>query len=108
MAASAWSVFWTAKHRMGVASIGFSLSAGIMRMSLHRTACSANLLSGNVSSFGSVSFMASGGGVNVEGQTLDSVTWAGATGVETFDCANEVYSPTSSALTSVRDCALAA
>jgi len=108
VAASAWSVFYSAKHRMGVASIGFSLSAGIMRMSLHKTSVSANLLTGFVSTFGSVSFMASGGGVNAEGQTLDSVTWSGAAGVETFDCANETYSPASSALTSVRDCALAA
>lgn len=103
MAASAWSVFHTAKHRMGVASIGFSLSAGKMRMSLHKTSASANLSANGVSTFGSISFMASGGGVNVEGQTLDSVTWvSSAAGVQRFDCANEVYSPTSSALTSVR------
>ena len=100
MAASAWSVFWTAKHRLG--ETGFTLSGGKFRMSLHKTSASANLLSGNVSTFGSVSFMASGGAVNVEGQTLDSVTWTGAAGVETFDSANEVYSPVNSALTSVR------
>jgi hypothetical protein len=47
--------------------------------------------------------MASGGGVNIEGQTLDSVTWTSTSpGVYTFDCANEVYTPTASALTSVR------
>jgi len=101
MAASAWAVFHTAKHRMG--ETGFSLSGGIFRMSLHRTAVSANLSGNAVSTFGSVSFMASGGGVNVEGQTLDTVTWvSSASGVQRFDCANEVYSPTSSALTSVR------
>ena len=109
MAASAWSVFHTAKHRMGVASIGFSLSAGILRMSLHKTSASANLSANGVSSFGSISFMASGGGVNVEGQTLSSQTWvSSAAGVQTFDVGNEVYSPTSSALTSVNYCALAA
>ena len=102
MAASAWSVFWTAKKRLG--QTGFSLSTTTkFRMSLHKTSASANLLSGVASTFGQISFMASGGGVNAEGQTLDSPTWAStAAGVYTFDCANEVYSPTSSALTSVR------
>jgi hypothetical protein len=107
MAASAWSVFWSAKHRMGEsATTGLSLSGAILRMSLHRTAASANLLSGNVSTFGSISFMASGGGVNVEGQTLSGTTWTGTGGVETFDTSNMVYSPTSSALTSVRYCVI--
>jgi hypothetical protein len=46
--------------------------------------------------------MASGGGVNAEGLTLSAVTWTGTGGVETFDCSNKVYSPTNSALTSVR------
>ena len=100
MAASAWSVFWTAKHRLG--ETGFTLSGGKFRMSLHKTSASANLLSGNVSTFNSISYMASGGAVNAEGQTLDSVTWTGSGGVETFDSANEVYSPVNSALTSVR------
>lgn len=102
MAASAWSVFWTAKHRMGLTTSGFNLSGAIMRMSLHRTAASANLLTGFASTFGSISFMASGGGVNAEGLTLSAVTWTGTGGVETFDCSNKVYSPTNSALTSVR------
>ena len=105
MAASAWSVFHTAKHKLGknTASGGIQLSGSIFRMSLHRTACSANLVANAVSTFGSVSFMASGGGVNVEGLTLSAVTWvSSAAGVQRFDCSNKVYSPTSSALTSVR------
>jgi hypothetical protein len=106
MAASAWSVFWTAKKRLG--NSGFSLGnspTSNFRMSLHRSVASLsnNLLSGNVSTFGSISFMSSGGGVNAEGLTLTGVTWTStAAGVYTFDASNKTYSPTSSALTSVR------
>jgi len=103
MAASAWSVFWSAKHRMGnSATTGLSLSGAVLRMSLHRTAASDNLLTGFASTFGSISFMASGGAVNAEGQTLSGTTWTGAGGVETFDTSNMVFSPVNSALTSVR------
>jgi hypothetical protein len=104
MGASAWTVFWDAKHRLGLAGTsGFNLSASKFRMSLHRTSASANLLSNNVSTYGSISYMASGGGINAEGQTLTGVTWvSSAAGVQRFDCSNEVWSPTGSALSQVR------
>jgi hypothetical protein len=72
-------------------------------MSLHKTAASANLLSGFVSIFTSIGNKASGGGVSVDGQSLASCTWvSSAAGVYRFNCADEVYSPTSSVLSSVR------
>jgi hypothetical protein len=102
LGASAWSVFWTAKKRMGLT--GFSLGTGTaFRMSLHKTAASSNLLSGNVSIFTSIGNKASGGGVSVDGQNLANATWtSSAAGVYKFDADDEVYSPTSSTLSSVR------
>ena len=103
MAASAWSVFHTAKRRMGQTTSGFNLGGAIMRMSLHQTAASANLSANGVSIFTSIGSKSSGGADNVNGQTLGAVTWvSSAAGVYRFDCSNEVYSPVTSVLSAVR------
>jgi hypothetical protein len=102
MGASPWSVFWTAKKRMGLT--GFSLgTSNAFRMSLHQTAASANLMSGNVSIYSSIASQSSGGGVSVAGQVLSNAAWASsAAGVYRFDCDNEQWAPTGSNLSAVR------
>lgn len=102
MVASAWKVFWTAKKRMGLT--GFNLATGSgFRMSLHKTAASANLLSSNVSTYGSIGSGAGGvGGISTDGQALGLATWTLSGSTYTFDTSNEIYSPSGAAMTSVR------
>ena len=73
-------------------------------MSLHRTSASALLSTTGISTYTSLGFQCSGGGISTAGQVLGLNTWLStAAGVQTFDCSNEVYSPTGgSALTSDR------
>ena len=100
MVAGAWTVFWNAKKRMGLT--GYQLDTGNFRMSLHKTAASALLTSGNVSTYGSIGNTATGGGVSGDGQVLNSISWTISGSAYVFDCSNETWSPTTSALTSVR------
>ena len=100
MVAGAWTVFWNAKKKMGLS--GFQLDTGNFRMSLHKTSASANLTSSFISVYSSIGSTASGGGVSADGQVLDAPTWTLSGSAYKFDCSNETWSPTSSALTSVR------
>jgi hypothetical protein len=96
-------VFWRAKKRMGDGGAnGFTIGSGKWRMSLHKTEASANLLSANVSTYGSISFMSSGGGINAEGLTLTNVVWSLSNSTYIFDCDNRTWSPVTSNLSEVR------
>ena len=99
MAASAWTIFDSAKHKIGNAAI--NLSAHTFRLSLHRTSASANLV-GDITIFSSVADECSGGGYVA--RTLASVVWeAGASaGQQKFDCADPVFTASSSTLSAVR------
>ena len=101
MAASAWTVFDSAKHKLGNGDI--DLSSDLFRLSLHQTAASANLV-GDITIFTSVGSKSSGGGHNVEGITLAGVTWAAGTsaGQQKFDCTDPIITASASVLSAVR------
>lgn len=99
MAASAWTIFDSAKHKIGNAEI--NLSAHTFRLSLHRTSASANLVS-DITIFTSVGDECSGGGYAAK--TLGSVAWtAGASaGQQKWDVADPVFTASGSTLSAVR------
>lgn len=99
MAASAWTVFDVAKHKIAVGSL--NLSAGPFRMSLHRTSAST-LISGAITVFASIGDECSGGGYSA--LTLSGVTWAAGTsaGVQKFDFTDPVFTASASVLSAVR------
>ena len=99
MAASAWTVFDIAKHKIGVGSL--NLSAGPFRMSLHRSSASTNM-SGAITVWGSIGDECSGGGYSA--LTLSGLAWtAGASaGVQKFDFTDPVFTASSSTLSAVR------
>lgn len=101
MAASAWTVFNRAKHKIGNGTI--NLGGGKYRLTLHRTSASAKL-SGQPSIFTSVGFESSGGGYS--DYLLSNVAWTGAASANSttrkFDCTDPVITASSSVLSAVR------
>jgi hypothetical protein len=79
MAASQWTVFARAKHKIGIRTAGVAsidLSGDTFKLTLHRTAASANIVGADVSIFSSVGSLASGGGAATgTGVALAGVTW---------------------------------
>ncbi len=73
MAAGAWKINNNAKIMLGTGSI---LLDGIFQLTLHSIGASANLLSGNVSSWTSIGSEVTGGGYTAVGETLSTTTWA--------------------------------
>ena len=70
MAASAWTIFDRAKHKIATSTM--PLSGGIFRLSLHRTSVSAVLV-GDVTIKTSIVDECSGGGYAA--RTLSGVAW---------------------------------
>ena len=99
MAASAWTIFDSAKHKIGNGDI--DLSSHTFRLSLHRTSASANLI-GDITIFTSVGDQCSGGGYVAK--TLAGVAWtAGASaGQQKWDCTDPVFTASASNIGSVR------
>jgi hypothetical protein len=99
MAASAWTVFDCAKHKLGTGSINFL--GGIWRMSLHDSDAST-LLSGAITTKASIGNECTGGGYAA--LTLSGITWTTttSTGLQEFDFTDPVFTASASALTSVR------
>ena len=99
MAASAWTVFDCAKHKLGTGSIDFL--GGIWRMSLHDSDAST-LLSGAITTKASIGNECTGGGYAA--LTLSGITWTTttSTGLQEFDFTDPVFTASASALTSVR------
>ena len=100
MGASAWTVFDAAKNFIGTGSL--PLLTGIHRMSLHTSACSAEI-SGAITSWASIGneISATGGYVR---KTLASRTWTAGTsaGVQKFDFTDPVFTASGSILKSIR------
>ena len=74
MAAGAWKVFPRAKLKIGQGVL--TLGSAIMNLALHSVGASANLLSNNVSTWGSIGSECTGGGYTAGGNTLSTNTWA--------------------------------
>jgi hypothetical protein len=98
MAASAWTVFDSAKHKIGNGDI--DLSSHTFRLSLHRTSASANL-AGDITIFTSVGDQCSGGGYAAG--TLAGVAWTsdGGSG-QKWDVTDPVFTASASTLSAVR------
>lgn len=99
MAASAWVVFDSAKHKLCNGTI--DLSGGNFRLSLHGTGASANL-AGDITILGSVGTAASGGGYSAI--ALSGVAWTAGTsaGQQKFDCTDPVFTASGANLADVR------
>lgn len=99
MAASAWTVFDSAKHKIGNGAI--NLSSHTFRLSLHRTSASANL-AGDITIFTSVGDQCSGGGYAAK--TLAGVSWGAGTsaGQQKWDVTDPVFTASASTLSAVR------
>ena len=99
MAASPWTVFDSAKHKIGNGDI--DLSTSLFRLSLHRTSASANIV-GDITIFTSVADECSGGGYSA--LTLASVEWTAGTsaGQQKFDTADPIFTASASVLSAVR------
>jgi hypothetical protein len=100
MAASPWTVFDYAKRAIGNGVFTLSGATGL-RMSLHRTSASANLI-GAITTWASIGDECSGGGYSRV--TLGAVTWLSgtSTGVRVFDFSDPVFTASLSTLSAVR------
>ncbi len=101
MAASAWTIFDQAKHKIGDGTI--DLSGGVFRLALYATASSANMV-GDITIQSSIGNESSGGGYPLGGTTLGSIVWtAGASaGEQKFDGADPIFTASASVLSAVR------
>lgn len=99
MAASAWTIYDSAKHKIGNGDI--DLSSSTFRLSLHRTSASANMVGAN-SIFTSIADECSGGGYVAK--TLAGTVWtAGASaGQQKWDVTDPVFTASGSTLSAVR------
>ena len=100
MAASAWTIFDRAKHKMATSTM--PLSGGIFRLSLHRTSASALLVDGNITIFTSVLDECSGGGYAAI--TLAGILWTNgaSAGQQKWDATDPIITASSSTLSAVR------
>lgn len=99
MAASAWTIFDRAKHKIATSTM--PLSGGVFRLSLHRTSASANLV-GDITIFSSVGDECSGGGYAAV--TLAGVAWTNgaSAGQQKWDVTDPVITASASTLSAVR------
>jgi len=111
MAASAWSVFNQAKHKLGLGTL--DLSGGTFKAVVFRTSASANLIT-DLSILSSVGAFTSTAGNGDEVATLATLAWTGtaSAGAATrkWDAADIVFTASTQAISNVRNnnCALAA
>ncbi len=99
MAASAWTIFDVAKHRIGDG--GIDLSGAGFRISLHRSSASTNLTAA-ITSFGSIGDECSGGGYSAI--LLAGVAWTAGTsaGQQKWDVTDPIFTASASTLSAVR------
>jgi len=99
MAASAWTIFDRAKHKIATSTM--PLSGGVFRLSLHRTSASANLV-GDITIFTSVGDQCSGGGYAAV--TLAGVAWTNgaSAGQQKWDVTDPIITASASTLSAVR------
>ena len=100
MAASAWTIFDSAKHKMATSQM--PLSGGVFRISLHKTSASALLSNQGITIFTSLGDQCSGGGYVA--RTLSGVAWtAGASAAQQkWDVSDPVITASASVLSAVR------
>ena len=100
MAASAWTIFDRAKHKMATSTM--PLSGGVFRISLHRTSASALLSAQSITIFTSLGDQCSGGGYVA--RTLSGIAWTNGSsaGQQKWDVSNPVITASSSVLSAVR------
>jgi hypothetical protein len=100
MAASAWTIFDRAKHKIATSTM--PLSGGIFRLSLHRTSASANLTPGVITIFSEIGDQCSGGGYVA--RTLSGVAWTdgASAGQQKWDASDPVITASASILSGVR------
>ena len=103
MAASAWTVFDTAKQKIGTGLI--ALSGDTFRLALYATAASATI-TGDVSIQSSIASESSGGGYPLGGTTLASNTWVESGGSVKFDATDPIFTASLSVLSAVRYAAI--
>lgn len=79
MAAGTWTMYRSAKGRMGLSpSTGLPLEAGVWRMALFTTAASASITNQSMSLWshiGTSNEVAGGGGYTTKGKTLSNSAW---------------------------------
>jgi len=98
MAASAWTMFPRGRHHIGTQS----LSAGTYRLTLHKTAASANLSASAITTWASIGNECSGGGLSAT--ALASLAWTAGTSanISKWDAADIVITASGSDITNVR------
>lgn len=101
MAASAWVLFDTAKHKFFGGAL--NLSGNAFAMSLFKT--SAGFSAGKASvrgQAGIASYAATGGGYTTKSLTTEAWTQGASAGEQKFDCDNVVWTATGSTITGIR------
>lgn len=104
MAASAWKLFYRAKRNLGAGNIVLTTGA-VLKLSLHRTSASANLLTSIASIFSEVgSEINAAAGYTTGGKALPNVKWtiSGSTMRFTFSSTGLAFTATGSALSAIR------
>lgn len=104
MAAGTWKVFWEAKRNFGKAALNINTGA-TLKLSLHKAAASANLLSKVASIWSSIgSEITARTGYTAGGKALPGVKWtiSGSAMKFSYTTAGIVFTATVSALTSIK------
>jgi hypothetical protein len=104
MAAGAWKLFWYAKRNLGKAALNINTGA-TLKLSLHKTAASANLLSGNCSTFGSIgNEISTKTGYAAYGKAIPNIKWTNSGSVMkfTYTATGLIFTATLSAINTIR------
>jgi hypothetical protein len=102
MAASAWTIYNEAKHRIGNGLI--DLSAGPFRLALYSSAASASVRTATLTAQSEIGTEVSGGTYNAGGLTLAGISWGAgiSAGQQKFDCTDPIFTASGSAMSNVR------
>lgn len=104
MGATAWKLFYRAKRNLGAGNINLTTGA-VLKLSLHATACSANLLTSVASIWSELgSEIPAAAGYTTGGKALPSVKWTiSASSMRfTFSATGLAFTATGSALSTIR------
>lgn len=104
MAAGTWKLFWRAKRNLGAGNITLTTGA-TLKLSLHRTSASTNLLTDAVSIFSSIgSEINAAAGYTAGGKALPNVKWtiSGSAMKFLYTATGLIFTATGSALSAIR------
>jgi len=102
MAATAWAFYTPAKHKLGLATSGFDLSADVFMMTLWQSAATTPAETATLSLISEISLECSGGAYVSAGTSLSSTTWTTSGANQKFTSSNWVVTATAGPISLIK------